>query len=171
MPLYGIIKDSPWIYAGQKLARSLRRSGSRRTGSFGTTYFKYTVANVVIFKNILDIELNTPAGGLWKHLEVRGRKAVRDAKGMVGVKTGALKKSIHMKHLGNSTGQYLWIGSQKSYALAHHEGTRPRIIIPNPPRRMLVFRKGSRIIATPRVIHPGTKPNPYLSTQLRHFID
>ena len=90
---------------------------------------------------------------------------------MVGVKTGALRSSISMEHISIRGGQKLTIGSTKSYALAHHQGTRAHFITPTPPKTVLVFRKGSRVIATPRVLHPGTKPNPYLTSQIRHFID
>jgi hypothetical protein len=169
MPAYGLIPDSPFIYAGQRLAGGLRRDGSGSYKGSGS-HLSYKVVNVTIFRDKLNIELNTPAGGLWKYLEVKGQKAVKDAKRMVGVKTGDLRKSINMEHFSIRGGQQLIIGSNKSYALAHHQGTRPHLITPNPPNRMLVFRKGSRVIATPRVMHPGTKANPYLTTQLRHFI-
>jgi hypothetical protein len=171
MPAYGLIPDSPFIYAGQRLSGALRRSGSGRVRGGGSSHLSYTITNVVIFRNKLNIELNTPAGGLWKYLEKKGQKAVAGAKRMVGVKTGALRNSINMEHISIRGGQKLTIGSTKSYALAHHEGTRPHIITPTPPNTVLVFRKGSRVIATPRVLHPGTKPNPYLTSQLRHFID
>lgn len=170
MPAGGLIPDSPWIYAGQRLGGFLRSSGSRGLRGGGRSYFHYKVTNVVIYTEKLRIYLNTQAGPLWGYLHVRGQKAVDGAKRMVGVRTGALRKSIHMKHLGNVTGQYLWIGSQKNYALAHHNGTAPHIITPNPPNTKLVFMgRGGRVIATPRVMHPGNKPNPYLTTQLRHF--
>lgn len=170
MPAYGLIPDSPFIYAGQRLAGSLRSAGSGRYRGGGSSHLSYKVVNVKIFKEALHIELNTPAGSVWGYLHKKGEKAVEDAKRMVKVRTGALRKSINMEHYPLRNGQYLVIGSNKSYALAHHEGTRPHIITPNPPNTVLVFRKGSRVIATPRVLHPGTKPNPYLSTQLRHFI-
>jgi hypothetical protein len=169
MPAYGLIPDSPFIYAGQRLGRGLRRAGSGSYRGSGS-HLSYAVTNVVIFRNKLNIELNTPAGGLWKYLELKGNKALRDAKRMVGVKTGALRSSINMEHISIRGGQKLTIGSTKSYALAHHEGTRPHFITPTPPKTVLVFRKGARVIATPRVLHPGTKPNPYLTSQLRHFI-
>lgn len=115
-------------------------------------------------------ELDTSAGELWKWLHKRGLKAVNGAKRSVGVQTGALKRSIHMKHLGNATGQYLWIGSQRSHALVHHEGSKPHLITPNPPNQVLKFNRGSRVIFARQVMHPGTRPNRYLSSQLRHFI-
>jgi hypothetical protein len=116
--------------------------------------------------------LNTPHSGdsmdLWKYLEIKKKLAVADAKRMVGVRTGALRASIVGRHLGNFTGQYLWIGSSQSHALAHHEGTKPHIIRPR-EAKALRFTKGTSVIYTTMVRHPGTKPNPYLSRQLHHF--
>lgn len=166
MPAWGLINDSPFIYAGQKLIK-----GAKGKPSISSTQpFSYKFRHLVIFDAKLRVELQTPAGGLWKWMEKQGNKAVLGAKRQVGVKTGELRNSIHKRHLANFTGQYLWIGSTKSYALAHHEGTRPHTISPTPPRTLLRFSKGSRVIYTPMVNHPGTKPNKYLSSQLRHFI-
>lgn len=118
----------------------------------------------------LDAELNTIKGPLWWWLEKRAKKAVASARRQAGVQTGALRRSIHYRHLRNFTGQYVWIGSEKRYAYAHHEGTKPHIIKPKSPNQVLVFRKGARVIATPMVRHPGTRPNRYLSNQLRYFL-
>jgi hypothetical protein len=74
-----------------------------------------------------------------------------------------------MKHLANANGQYLWIGSNKNYAYIHHEGTRPHIITPT-KAKALRFTSGRRVIYTRMVKHPGTKPNRYLSNQLRFFM-
>lgn len=115
-------------------------------------------------------ELNTSKGELWRWLHKKGERAVLGAKSKVGVRTGVLQRSIHMRHLGNATGQYLWIGSDRSHALAHHQGTRPHIITPTPPKKLLKFSKGGNMIYTHRVNHPGTKKNEYLSSQLRHFL-
>lgn len=128
------------------------------------------MANVIIYKEALRLELNTSKGELWKWLHIRGEHAVEGAKRKVHVRTGALQRSIHMRHLGNFTGQYLWIGSEKHYAELHHNGSRPHMIRPNSPNKVLVFSKGSRVVFASQVMHPGTKPNPYLSSQLRHFV-
>lgn len=134
---------------------------------------EWFASDVKIYDAELSKELNTSSGIVWKFLEAKGKKAVIAAKLQVGVKTGALRQSIHMKHLSNASGQYLWIGSMKNYALLHHTGTRPHIIAPKNPNGKLVFtpRGGTRVIAVRQVRHPGTKPNPYLSNQLRHFLD
>lgn len=116
--------------------------------------------------------LNTPRSGdpwdLWKYLEQQGNKAVHGAKRMVGVRSGALRKNISKRHLGNFTGQYLTVGADKPYALLHHEGTKPHIITPQ-NGKILHFRQGTRSVFTTIVHHPGTKPNPYLRAQLIHF--
>ena len=165
MPAWGLVKDSPLIYAAQK-----GLSGGGGGGGRGRGAFSYTFKELTIFDVELRAQLQSPAGGLWKWMEKRGDKAVIGAKRMVGVKTGALRDSIHKRHLANFTGQYLWIGSTQSHALLHHQGTRPHRIAPNQPNTVLKFRRGTRVIHTAQVNHPGTKPNPYLSAQLRHFI-
>jgi hypothetical protein len=87
------------------------------------------------------------------------------AKQQVGFKTGKLRQSINMVHLRDGLSQYLKIGSNVEYALAHHEGTRPHIITPN-DANILRFSAGGRVIYTHKVNHPGTRPNKYLSDQL-----
>jgi hypothetical protein len=165
--MYGL-PDSIAGYYALKYSRSFRRIRSSRGGSRGVV-FSFAVSNVEIYQNALRAELQTPAGGLWKYLEKQGSKAVAAAKRQVGVKTGALRRSIHMKHLANANGQYLWIGSNKNYAYIHHEGTRPHIITPT-KAKALRFTSGRRVIYTRMVKHPGTKPNRYLSNQLRFFM-
>lgn len=166
--MYGL-PDSATLYYGKKFARA-GRSSSRRAPSPGTR-FSFETKNLIIYKPALLKELNSPAGGLWKKLEEKGDEAVRGAKRSVGVSTGKLRASIHKRHTGNFTGQYLWIGSTVSYAYMHHQGTRPHLIAPKPPTTMLRFSSRGRMVITPGpVMHPGTKPNPYLSSQLRRFV-
>lgn len=169
MPLGGFIPDSPWIYYANKFNKHVSKYGRGAVGSPGSAY-TFAVKNVVIYKAALHRELNTNSGGLWRALEIKGIKAVKEAKQRVGVDTGRLRASIHMRHTGNATGQYLWIGSQVNYAYMHHQGTRPHLIAPKTSGKVLRFSSKGRLIITPGpVLHPGTKPNPYLSSQLRHF--
>lgn len=174
MPAYGLIKDSPIIYYGRRASRAFRkigRSGSSRVnygGSLIGQTLNYTLTSVNIYDSVLLPYLNTQAGPLWRELDRRAERAKRGAQNRVGFKTGKLKASIYKRHLGNVTGQYITIGSKVSYALAHHEGTRPHTIKAKNDG-VLVFSKGSRVIRTPEVNHPGTRPNRFLSSQLYHF--
>lgn len=168
MPLGGFIPDSPWIYYANKYRSHVSKNG--RAGSPGTRLTFHT-KDLIIYKAALHKELNTSSGALWRWMEKKGDLAVRGAKRMAGVKTGRLRASIHKRHLGNVTGQYLWIGSKVSYAYMHHQGTRPHIIAPKSPTKPLRFTSKGRVIITAApVMHPGTRPNPYLSSQLRHFV-
>lgn len=180
MPAYGLVPDSPWLYGAKKAARGFgrRRPRGRRVSSFTRVVVTTSVLMSVKFHElrIYDAELhsvlNTPRGSLWRELDQAADRAVLGAKAMAGYKTGKLKKSIHKRHLGNFTGQYVWIGSRLPYAYAHHEGTKPHKITAE-PGGVLVFGgtksfKG-RVIKTPTVNHPGNRPNPYLRTQLAHF--
>jgi hypothetical protein len=122
---------------------------------------------LVLNKPVLDNYLKGPSGDIWRWLERRGNTAMRAAKRQVGVKTGRLRASIHMRHTAFSLGQELWIGSDTvPYGLDHHEGTRPHVIAPK-NGGVLIMGRG-RIVRGP-VMHPGTKPNKFLSSQLWHF--
>lgn len=126
---------------------------------------QWTFTNVKIYEPELDHYLNAPDGEVGKYLAARGRAMVIAAKRQVGVDTGELRESIHMIHERVGRTQQLWIGSTVGHALEHHEGTRPHVITPN-TQPMLRFSSGGRVIYTRRVLHPGTRPNHYLSDQL-----
>lgn len=168
MPAWGLIPDSPIFYWAGKGIRAARRA--RRPGSYAArASLQLTVVKLVIYKPILNFELNDPRGMVGNHMHALGRKIMVGAKAQVGVKTGRLRDSIYMEHRGIPyKGQTLKIGSGLSYAYMHHQGTRPHIITPKEGNAgALVFRKNSRIIYTKQVLHPGTKANRYLSDQLR----
>jgi len=174
MPLYGLVKDSPAIFYAGKAVRAYRRlnSSTRTSVNYGGSLIgqslTYRLISVNVYDSVLLAYLNTPAGPLWRNLDRRADRAQRGAKARVGVKTGKLRASIYKRHLGNYTGQYITIGSKVNYALAHHQGTRPHTITAK-KGKALTFTKGSKVVRTPMVKHPGTRPNKYLSSQLYHF--
>lgn len=132
-------------------------------------------------------EFNTPRVGVvgtWLNKEgvrmVAGAKAQverrRKTPGIIRRPTHRLSNSIHMRHLGNVTGQYLWIGSKVEYAYFVHEGTKPHKIRPREAGGQLVFRTkgGSGVVLhhAREVNHPGItrrRRNPFLSDQLKHL--
>ena len=120
---------------------------------------------VVIRKAELDFLLNNPSGDVGRYLAGKGRMIKMAAMAQVGVRTGALRASIHMRHLRDSRGQFVRIGSSLNYALAHHEGTKPHLITPN-RAQVLRFTRGSTVVYAHSVMHPGTKPNKFLTDNL-----
>ena len=119
---------------------------------------------IIIYEEKLRVFLNTPNSGdrrdLWRYIERRVRLATAAAQRQVGVKTGALRSSIQGYHLGNLTGQYAGVRATRPYALLHHTGTRPH--------KMEIIRRSGRssVMVAKTIMHPGTKPNPYLFDQL-----
>ena len=124
------------------------------------------MAMKIVFRKVsLDFMLNDPYGPVGRHMYVRGRAIMAAAKAQVGVKTGRLRNSIHMRQERSIGGQTMTIGSPLSYAYAHHEGTKPHIITPN-GGEFLRFTSRSRIVYARSVRHPGTKPNKFLADNL-----
>jgi hypothetical protein len=116
----------------------------------------------------LDVEINKTNGDLWRYLERKKIPALEGARRMVGVRTGRLRRSISWYHLKNATGQYVGLKASAPHALMHHEGTRPHLIVPN-QGKALRFQQRGVVVFRNSVMHPGTKPNPYLRAQLIHF--
>lgn len=120
--------------------------------------------------------LKSPSGAVGRDLARRAFKVKQAARGegpsraVVGVKTGRLRDSIEITHERDPLGQAVRVGSRLDYALMHHEGTRPHVILPVRAKQ-LVFVSRGRIIRTDRVNHPGTKPNRYLSDNLFLALD
>lgn len=124
------------------------------------------MTTVVIRKAELDFMLNNPSGDVGRYLAKKGRMVQAAAKAQVGVRTGALRASIHMRHLRDSRGQYLKIGSELNYALLHHEGSKPHLIVAK-RATVLRFVNRGRVVYAHSVMHPGTKANRYLTDNLK----
>lgn len=123
------------------------------------------MARVTLFSGPMDLLLKDPNGPTGRMLKRRGGYVLAAAKRQVGVRTGALRQSIHMRHLRDSRGQYVKIGSEKNYALAHHEGTRPHRIVPD-RAQVLKFQTRGQLMYRNSVMHPGTKANKFLTDNL-----
>jgi len=124
------------------------------------------MANVRFYSVVLDNFLNNPSGDVGRFLDNKGKEILALAKAKVGVRTGKLRNSLHMRHMRDARGQYVWVGSKLDYALAHHEGTGPRTITPK-SGKVLRFVSRGQIVYAHSVQHPGTKANRYLSEALR----
>lgn len=113
----------------------------------------------------MDWALKNPEGTLGRHMKKQAMKVVVAAKAQAGVRTGALKLSIHYTQERTAFGQQVKIGSPLNYALMHHEGTRPHMITGR-DGGMLRFTQSSRIVYHRAIMHPGTKPNKFLADNL-----
>jgi hypothetical protein len=81
-------------------------------------------------------------------------------------RSSELKESIKYTVSTAPYGVKATVGSSVSYALIHHNGSRPHVILPV-RAKSLVFTSKGRLVVTNRVNHPGTKPNRYLTDNLR----
>lgn len=165
------LPDSWGTWAVGQASRGMR--GRRRGGSRGgavirtatQVQFTYRFKGLRLYEPEFTNMINGDDGLVGRYMKRKARAIVSAAKAQAGYKTGALKKSIHFRHTTHAYGHKLWIGSRLSYAYMHHEGTKPHLILPK-KSEVLRFTKGSRVIYSRGVNHPGTKPNRYLSNQL-----
>lgn len=111
----------------------------------------------------------SPQGDVGKFLRKRAQILQQLAKRQVGVKTGALKRSIRYQVVRDSRGLVATVGSNNRIALMHHNGTKPHIILPK-RAPVLRFYSHGRIVYSKMVHHPGTKPNKYLTDNLSRAI-
>jgi hypothetical protein len=124
------------------------------------------MAKVTYYSGALDRLLIQEGGPIGQYLKRKGNEILVSARARVGVRTGALRASLHMRHMRDSRGQQIWIGSNLKYALAHHEGTKPHVITPK-SGKMLRFVSRGTVVYAHAVNHPGTKANKYLADALR----
>ena len=117
------------------------------------------------YKSQMDYLLKQPQGVVGRHLFKKAVMIREMARMQVGVKTGALSASISISQERTITGQSVRIGSTLSYAYMHHEGTRPHMIS-GQNGGMLRYTRGGRVVYSRAVMHPGTRPNRYLSDNL-----
>jgi len=127
------------------------------------------MARLIFRETAMEKLLISPSGDVGKYLAKKGRLIEAGAKRQVGVQTGALRASIHMRHFSDPRGQYVKIGSSLNYARMHHEGTKPHLIRPNTAHMLRFYSKG-QIVFAHMVRHPGTPANRYLTDNMRRVI-
>lgn len=162
-----------WTYFGRKayksVTRGLRRSAPRLNPPSLTFSIKFH--KLIIYKPILDHMLNSPGGMVGRHLGKIGNNIAHQARLQVGKKSGRLVRTIRSEHvMRNVLGPGVKVGAYTSYALLHHQGTRPHLILPRRPGGALVFTRGVRIVHTRFVRHPGTKANRYLTDPMHRVV-
>lgn len=162
--------DSFALTAALRASRRIRNAGNRVGRRPGKAGLHFTLTKLVLYKPVLQFELRSNYGMVGKYMHKVGNRVAQRARRQVGVQTGRLRASIRFSHIKIAGEAAVKVGAYTPYARMHHDGTRPHIITPNKPGGSLVFMKGSRIVRTPIVRHPGTRPNRYLTDQLRRPI-
>jgi hypothetical protein len=123
------------------------------------------------FKPAIQRLLYDPDGDVGRYLKDQGDEIITLAKAQVGYRTGRLQGSIaHKRHFRDSRGQQMWIGSDVRYALIHHEGRGPQVIVPKRGKVLRFVSKGQVIFAH-KVMDKGAKANRYLSDPMRKVIN
>jgi len=84
--------------------------------------------------------------------------AVGEQKRLAPVRTGNLRRSIHVGHVSTRSADTV---AQADYAAAVEFGTKPHEIRPR-NRRALRWKDGNRYRFATRVQHPGTRAQPYM---------
>jgi hypothetical protein len=122
------------------------------------------------FNPVIQNLLYDTNGTVGRHLKAQGDAIIGLAKTQVGYRTGRLQRSIaHKRHFKDPRGQQMWIGSDVRYALVHHEGRGPVVIVPRAAKVLRFISKG-QIIFAHKVVNKGTKANRYLSDPMRKVI-
>lgn len=109
--------------------------------------------------------LNHPSGMVGQHMYRIGKRMQAAARIQVRRRTGLLAASIQVSQSAGEHGQTMTVRASVPYAILVHEGTAPHLISGR-NGGMLRFTKGTRVIYSRAVVHPGTRANKFLSDQL-----
>ena len=127
--------------------------------------FSISFENTMIPQADIYKVLNDPNGPLVPHMRRIGRRVVAAARAQVGKETGELARSIHFNLQRWGGLPEVWIGTYDDIALIHHEGTRPHAISARGAQFLRFSAKG-RIVYDRTVMHPGTRPNRFLTDNI-----
>ncbi|URP22167.1 hypothetical protein SEA_BIG4_83 [Microbacterium phage Big4] len=109
---------------------------------------------------------NDNRGPVMEHMKQIGRVVTAAARAQVGKETGELARSIHWRMGRWAAGlPETWVGTYNDIAFIHHEGTRPHAISARGAQFLRFSAKG-RIVYDRTVMHPGTKPNRFLTDNI-----
>lgn len=143
----------------------------------GGTFGSYVVIDPVKLAEVL----RGPNGPVVRDLIEAGELVKREAQRLVGVyrppdaysaahrkrRPGTLRDSIVKRVVDVDGGPGVLVGSEDPIALWHHEGTVPHIIrARRAPLLVFFWPRVGRVVAFPRVNHPGTQPNRFLTNAL-----
>lgn len=110
-------------------------------------------------------EFQLPGGMVERHVRKIAEVTVVDARFTAPVRTGLMRSTIFAAPSGATEWK---VTSPQPYTIFVHDGTRPHPIFPKGPGYPLRFfwPKVGRMVAFMSVLHPGTKPQPFLTDSL-----
>lgn len=123
---------------------------------------QFTMEDVRISNAEVKRIVNDPRSPVIQEFKQIGRRIVTAARAQVGKGTGELALSITYDIRRFRGNPELSVGSDNKIAYLHHEGTRPHAIRAR-NQQFLRFSSRGRIVYARTVIHPGTKPNRFLT--------
>lgn len=107
--------------------------------------------------------LKGESGPVGRHMVVIADKTVDGARVNAPVRSGDLRRSISITSVQETTfGTEVLVSANIEYALAVHQGAKPHVIEARNAPMLRFPAKSGFIVYTPRVNHPGNKPNPFL---------
>lgn len=125
--------------------------------------------------------LRSETGPVVRGLLVLGNQVKGGARSQVGVHRpmpgerrvrppGTLRDSIVVRVVHGGPNPAVRVGSDDPIAFIHHEGTPPHLIRARiKPLLVFFWEKVGQVVAFPKVNHPGTKPNRYLTDPLHRL--
>ena len=96
-----------------------------------------------------------------------GLRAVKEQKSLAPVRTGNLRRTIH---LASATASEAVTVASARYAGVVERGSAPHVIVPR-RRKALRFKGTGGVVFAKRVNHPGTKPQPFMLPGARKAVD
>lgn len=114
-----------------------------------------------------DATFKSRDGVVGRDLSRRATRVQLAAKAQAGVRTGMLKRDITKNWINGKRGDLaIKVGSTRSYALLHHEGTRPHVIRAKNAKALRFTNSRGDVVFARSVQHPGTRANRYLKDNL-----
>jgi hypothetical protein len=170
--MYGL-PDSWWGWGLKKVVKgAIRATGTKvasRIKDGARPGVRYKFKELIFYPNYKEF-INSPKGEIGRYLGARAAAMHKESRIKAKSRNGSgeLSASIYLRHLGNVSGQYITMGSNRKYALAVHEGTRPHEIHSQQNKKLKFTGRSGAVVYAKAVMHPGTRANRFLYTPMKN---
>lgn len=120
--------------------------------------------SVTLFNPVINNMLRGPSGPVTRELIIVGEKVKQAAIRLAPKRTGNLAAHIVKRVTRKGAEPQVLVGVENvPYAIWVHEGANPHEIVARNARALVFFwPKAGKLVAFPRVNHPGNPPNRFL---------